>query len=327
LYNPLNALKGLQIFPPFLNVPNAVEPARTSDGNLSFTARLAYDLSRQINLYGSISTGFKASSINLSRDSRPALADAAAIAAGGLASNNLRYVRGGGRFARPEKSLVYELGMKANWGVAQVNLAAFYQQIKDFQSNVFTGLGFDLLNADKESVYGFEFEGTVKPTDELTISEAVTYLKPRYDSYMNSSFGDISGRTPAGITPLSSTFVVTWDHPFGDGQHVIMRADWHYEAPVQNQDGMPGFNSTNADGTPNYSTGLAAGRLFRREVSEFDASLTWALNRRIEFSLWGRNLTDNRYITTVFDSPAQQGSISGYVNQPRTYGISALAKF
>ena len=322
--NPLNPLKALQFIPPFLNVPNAVEPGKTSDGNLSFTARLAYDLSKQMNLYASVSTGFKASSINLSRDSRPALSSSAAIVAGGLATTNLRY---GARFARPEKSTLYEVGMKANWGIASVNLAGFYQEIKDFQSNIFTGLGFDLLNADKESVYGFEFEGTVHVTDELTLGEALTYLKPKYDSFKNSSFGDISGRTPAGIAPLSSTFAATWDKRLDNGQRVILRGDWHYEAPVQNQDGMPGFNTTNADGTPNYSTGLAAGALFRREVSEFDASLTWALNKKLELSLWGRNLTDNRYITVVFDSPAQQGSISGYVNQPRTYGASVLAKF
>ena len=94
--NPLNPLKALQFIPPFLNVPNAVEPGKTSDGNLSFTARLAYDLSKQMNLYASVSTGFKASSINLSRDSRPALADLAAIGVAGLSVNNLA---AGGRYA------------------------------------------------------------------------------------------------------------------------------------------------------------------------------------------------------------------------------------
>ena len=39
--------------------------------------------------------------------------------------------------------------------------------------------------------------------------------------------------------------------------------------------------------------------------------------------LWGRNLLDDRYLNLIFDSPAQTGSISGYINQPRTYGVSA----
>jgi iron complex outermembrane receptor protein len=323
---PLLGLRALQFMPPFLNVPNAVESGHTGDGNVSFTLRAAFDLSKQINVYASYGTGFKASSINLSRDSRPALSDAAAIVAGGLATTNLRY---GGRYARPEESAVYEAGLKANWGVATVNFAAFYQEIKNFQSNTFTGIGFDLLNADKESVYGFEFEGSVKPTSELTLAESVTYLKPKFDSYTNSSFGNASGATPAGITPISSTFVVTWDHGLDSGHHVIVRADWHYESSVQTQDGMPGFITKDAmtGAVTSYQTGIDAARPFRREVSEFDASLTWKTPSRMEFSLWGRNLTNDRYLTVVFDSPAQSGSISGYVNQPRTYGVSALARF
>lgn len=322
----LLALRALQFMPPFLNVPNAVEPGRTDDGNLSFTARVAYEASRQLNFYASIATGFKASSINLSRDSRPALSDSAAIVASGLATTNLRY---GGRFARPEKSTVYEVGMKANWSVATLNAAAFYQSIKDFQSNIFTGIGFDLLNADKESVYGFEFEGSVRPTPELTLAASVTYLLARYDRFTNSSFGDISGARPAGIAPLSTTMSATWDKPIGGEQHIILRGNWHYESPIQNQDGLPGFITKNplTGAIISYQTGLDAARPFKRTVSEIDASATWQISKKFELSLWGRNLTDFRYISVIFDSPAQTGSVSGYVNTPRTFGVAALAKF
>ena len=51
------------------------------------------------------------------------------------------------------------------------------------------------------------------------------------------------------------------------------------------------------------------------------------LCRGLELSVWGRNLTDDRYIGTIFDSVGQQFSISGYPNQPRTYGVSARFKF
>ncbi|HWU04329.1 MAG TPA: TonB-dependent receptor, partial [Novosphingobium sp.] len=274
--NPLGPLRALQFMPPFLNVPNAVEPGRTHDGNLSYTARVSFEVNRRINLYAGVATGFKASSINLSRDSRPALSDAAAIVASGLATNNLRYVNGGGRFAGPEKSTVYEAGLKANWDLATLNIAVFKQDIRGFQSNIFTGIGFDLLNADKESVFGFEFEGQVRVTPELTIAESLTYLKPRYDRFTNSSWGDISGLTPAGIPPISSTFAITWDRPLGNGQRLILRGDWHYEAPTQIEDGLPGFITKSSSGAViSYQTGLDAARAFRREVSEFDASATW----------------------------------------------------
>jgi len=47
----------------------------------------------------------------------------------------------------------------------------------------------------------------------------------------------------------------------------------------------------------------------------------------LEVSVWGRNLLDDRDRTDIFDSTAQTGSISGYTNQPRTYGVAARFKF
>jgi outer membrane receptor protein involved in Fe transport len=130
---------------------------RTSDGNVSYTARIAYAAARHVNVYGSYATGFKASSINLSRDSRPALSDSAAIVAGGLATANLRY---GSRYALPETSASFELGMKANWGRLGQSRGV-PQSINNFQTNQFNGVGFNLLNAGKESMWGVEFEGAV----------------------------------------------------------------------------------------------------------------------------------------------------------------------
>ncbi|MDP9056216.1 MAG: TonB-dependent receptor [Pseudomonadota bacterium] len=321
----LLALKALQIFPPFLNVPNAVESGRTEDGDISWTARANFDATDRIKLYADVSTGFKASSINLSRDSRPALSDAAAIAAAGLGQVNQSY---GTRFAGPEHSMLFEGGMKAHWGIATLNLAIFRQSIKGFQSNLFNGTGFVLLNAQKESVNGFEFEGVINPVAELTLSQSLTYLRPKYDQFSNSSFGDISGSTPAGIPPLSFTAAATWDHPFANGDHGILRGDWHYESQTQIADGLPSEITVNpVSGAVDYQAAIDAARAFKRTVSEFDGSLTYHLHSGLEVSVWGRNLTDDRYITVIFNSPAQPGSVSGYPNQPRTYGVSALYKF
>ena len=68
--NPLNGLKAFQFLPPFLNVPNAVEPGKTNDGDLSYSVRASYELTDTVNIYATYATGFKASSVNLSRDSR-----------------------------------------------------------------------------------------------------------------------------------------------------------------------------------------------------------------------------------------------------------------
>lgn len=321
---PLLGLRPLQYFPPFLNVPNAVEDGRTSDDKFTYTARLAYDLSNAVNVYASYATGYKASSINLSRDSRPFASDAAAIRAAGIGVTNLTY---GTRLARPENSRVIEGGIKGNWGVVSANFAVFQQEIKGFQSNIFTGTGFVLANAGKQSVFGFEFEGMAKPAKGLTLGMSVTYLDPKYDDFTNSAFGDATGITPADVPPISATFSGEYDHEMGNGDHVIVRGSYHYESKVQVIEGLPAFiqrNPITQEVLPGgYLPGLAAAQPFTREVDEVDASLTYAMENGVELAVWGRNLLNDRYISTVFDSPAQSGSVSAYVNSPRTYGVSA----
>lgn len=320
--NPLNALRQLQFLPEFLDVPNSVENGKTRDGNVSWTARASYDASDAINLYAGVATGFKASSINLSRDSRPPLSAQSALVAAGLASPNQTY---GSRYASPEKSTSFEAGVKANWGLVTANVAVFKQYIKGFQSNIFTGTGFFLGNAGKQSVFGIEFESTVRPAKGLTLGMSWTYLNPKYDDFKNSAFGDATGITPADIPPISATFTATYDHEMGNGDHLIFYGDYHYESEVQTVEGLPGFivKDPVTGAVLNYQPGLDAARPFKREVSDLNGSITYAMSNGLELAVWGRNLLDNRYINVIFDSVAQQGSVSAYTNQPRTYGVSA----
>jgi outer membrane receptor protein involved in Fe transport len=317
--NPLLGLKALQYFPPFLGVPNSVEPGRTSDGKLTWVARIAYDVTDKINLYASYATGFKASSINLSRDSRPFDSDRTALEAGGLARVNQTY---GTRYANPENSKVYEVGLKADWGVATANVAVFQQSITGFQSNVFTGKGFVLANAGKETVRGIEFEGNVKPIKGLTFSAAFTYLDAKYDSFLLSAVGDLSGRQPAGIPELSTTLGFSWDQEIAhSGHHLILRGDYHYESPNQLEEGLPGFLDLGTQAA------IDAAAPFRAEVSELNASITWVMPNGLELTAWGRNITNDRWLLNIFDSPAQPHSVSGYTSQPRTWGGSVRYRF
>jgi iron complex outermembrane recepter protein len=324
LANPLGALRAFQFLPPFLDLPNAVESGRTRDNNVSWTARLSYDATDTINIYAGVATGFKASSINLSRDSRPFASDRAALESAGLLTG-LPGIEFRTRYATPETATVYEAGLKANWGLATANVAVFQQNIKGFQSNIFTGTGFVLTNAGKQSVFGIEFEGTVRPVRGLTLGMAVTYLDPKYDDFQNSAFGDATGVTPADIPPISATFNLQYDHRLANEDRLILYTDFHYESDVQTVEGLPAFivrdPATNAP--VNFQPGFAAAQPFRREVNELNASITYAMRNGLELTVWGRNLLDYRNINVVFDSVAQAGSVSAYTNQPRTYGAAA----
>ena len=316
--NPFLGLQALQFLSPFLNIPNAVENGRTSDGKLTYSARVAWEATDNINLYASYGTGFKATSWNVSSDSRPFASNfvagspaqgaplaTSAIRTAGLALPNLT---SGTRYALPEEATVKELGLKAKWERVAFNLTIFEQSIKNFQGNSFIGTGFVLTNAGKQSTRGIEFDGSLNPIDALQLRAAFTYLAPKYDSYVASAFGDISGQSPAGIPELSTTLGATYTAELGNGSELIMNVDYHNES------------QTTINDNPAY-------RDYKREVNDLSASTTLRLENGLQLSLWGRNLTNARYLSTIFPSVVQAGSISGYPNQPRTYGASVKYKF
>jgi len=316
--NPFLALGALQFLPPFLNLPNAVEDGRTSDGKLTYSARVAWEATDNINLYASYGTGFKATSWNMSIDSRPFVADfvagspsqgapltASKIRTAGLATANLT---SGTRYALPEEAKVMELGLKAKWDSVAFNLTAFDQSIKNFQGNSFIGTGFVLSNAGEQSVKGIEFDSSVNPIDALQLRVATVYLDSKYDSYVGSQFGDLSGKSVGGIPKWSTTLGATYTAPLNDGASLILNTDYHFESStVMNDD--------------------PAAAIYKREVKDLGAAVTLRLDSGLQFSLWGRNLTDAQYLTVIFPSVVQAGSVSGYPNQPRTFGASVKYKF
>jgi iron complex outermembrane recepter protein len=321
-FNPLLGLRAFQAFPQFLNYPNAVESGRIKDDKLTYTLRAAYAVSNNFNVYASYSTGFKASSVNLNIDSRPSSTDfiagspvtspaASPIRTAGLALPNLTT---GSRFARPENSRVYEIGLKAKFERVAFNLTAFDQQIKGFQSNAFTGLNFALTNAGSQTVRGIEFDSTVSPIDPLVLSVAFTYLDPIYDSFTGSIFGNLTGTKPANIPDISMTLGAAYTHEFASGSKLIGNFTYSYESEVPIVDGF-------------VAAPAALARSLTRQTDLIDASLTLALNSGFELSVYGRNLLNDKYLTTVFDTVIQDGSISGYPSIPRTYGVSARFKF
>ncbi len=310
--NPLNGLRPLQFLPPFLNFPNAVESGRTDDSDLSYSVRLAYEFSSNINAYLSYATGFKASSVNLSRDSRPAPSDQAALTTAGLTRVNQTY---GSRFAGPEDATVYEFGLKGKFDGFGFNLAIFKQTLEGFQSNVFQGTGFVLGNAEKQSTKGMEIDATITPTPGLNFTASYTYLDPKYDLFTGgSAFNpatntvvptNLTGRTPSGISKHSVSVGGTYNIEVGGGNELILHADYQLNSAFQ----------------------IAQGLTNKAAIESLNASIAFAFDNGLELSVWGRNLTEPQYNPVLFPSVAQSGSISGYPPPPRFYGASAKFKF
>ena len=303
--NPFLALQPVQFLPPLQDYPNSVEDGLTDDNELTYTLRLAYDVNDSLNFYASYATGFKASSVNLSRDARPSAADFAALQAAGIAQPNLTV---GSRIAGPEEATVIEIGAKYRFSHGALNVAVFDQQIEGFQSNVFGGTGFNLINAEEQSTRGVEFDLTVYPVESLQLIVAGTLLDPVYDSFTQASQGDLSGRTPAGIHHVSLSFSGAYDFAFNANWDAYIRGDYQYEDSVRTNDGIPSFVSSESTRNLNLSAGV---------VNQSGLS----------FSIWGRNLTDHETVSTAFPTVGGTEGIFGYRNQPRTFGATVAKDF
>lgn len=301
---PLGALSALQFFPQFLDFPNSVEDGRSDDDQITWTARIAYDVGDSVNVYASAATGFKATSWNLTRDSRPFVADQTALANAMLLQPNQTF---GGRFAQPEDTQVFEIGVKGEFPGIVFNLALFHQSIENFQTNVFTGSGFQFANAEEQSTKGFEFDVTVEPTSGLKFSFAGTILDPVYDSFTNSAVGDLSGEKPAGIHEVSLSVGGSYDFALSDNIDGYIRMDYLHESDVRVAENVPA-NIT-------------------REVNTVNASLGFETLGGLGLQIWGRNIFNDEYLLSAFPSPGQAGNFNGYPNAPRTYGVTVRKRF
>lgn len=340
--NPLIGLQPLQFQPPFLNFPNAVEDGTIKADDLTYSFRLAYDLTDNINVYGSYATGFKSNSFNISRDSRPFAADftpsidpatnqaigtvvdpftgqvlrtgpSSPIADAGLAQANLIT---GTRFAEPEEAEVFEIGIKGAWDNFALNVAIFDQTIENFQSNVFNGTGFTLDNAAEQSATGLELDASWSPTSFLTFTFAGTFLDPVYDDFVDFNGNDFSGTNVSGVSDvITSTSVLYEFQPFGEWDG-FFRADWQYES-----------DSDFGDGGITAPINAALESRYDREVNNVNASLGFTSANGLGITLWGRNIFDHEYITTAFPGVAQAGTWTGYPSQPQTYGVTIRKTF
>ena len=280
--NPLAGLTGLQFQPNFAAIPNGIESNSTSDNEVTFSIKGAYELNDNLNFYASYSTGFKASSINLSRDSRPNLSDfvdengspivanfaslpnnfsvrttdgqliSNATAVGdvpaGAVVDPLTARNFGTRAADPEETENIEFGVKARFDQGTFNLTFFETTVDGFQSNVFNGAGFVLANAGEQRSRGAEWDIKYRPIEPLTLGFAGAYIDAEYIDFTQSTdiFNipqDRSGDTVAGISPWNFSVSANYDHTFANGWEGYLRGDFNFESSTDIVDANSDFDA------------------------------------------------------------------------------------
>ena len=231
--------------------------------------------------------------------------------------------------ATQEKVIAYEGGIKAPilGNALQFNGAVFYYDYSDkqvrgrVQDTVF-GLLEKMLNVPKSYVLGVEGEITARPVDGLRISAGATYLKSKVTSNYSSTPDGLAVYNAAGFTgnfkgsklPFTPEFSATLDA--------------QYEFPVSSSWNAfigGGLTYQTSQNTTFVNAGLPASDFeidgyalldLRAGVSSEDG--------RWRISAFGRNITDQAYVTSV---STYLDTLIRYRGKPTVYGLSVAFRY
>lgn len=281
----------------------------SEENEFSGTASLAYHMNDDVMVYGGYSRGYKAGGFNVDRSGfsvRPSTTSAAALNTGQLAF-------------LPEFTDAYELGLKSTifGGSTTANVALFYQQIHDYQSNNFNGFNFITRNVPETISQGAELEISARPMDGLTINGGVVYTEAFYDSTVvfnaqNPIPNTITAGDPLSFAPeLVVTGAVSYEMSLGGDMRALFYVDgrWNSEYRTQTLNRDP-LGRTDNDAFAVYNGRIGIG----------------PENERWSIELWGQNLLEEEYFIGSF-SPPLQNSFVIYPNEPRTYGVTLRARY
>ena len=311
--NTLLAFQALQLLPQFVNFPNSANDGKSNDDNMDYSVKFSYALNDFTSIYGGISTGFKASAWNISRDSRPTASEISALAAVGTPVGANTTV--GTRYANPEKAEVFELGAKIALPSGYLNIAFFDQEIDDFQTNTFVGTGFVLANAGTQSADGYEFDLVYSPTESIDLSLSGLFMDSLYDSYVGAAPGDLSGTVPSNTPEDTIASTITWNYSVS-GWDSFLRVSHLYSSEAKL-----------LENPVHQALLVAQGNGFRKQDTlNFTAGFE---KDNLSITLWGKNINDDEFLTSAFIAVADlsETSFFGYPNNYKTYGLTLNYSF
>ena len=311
--NPLLAFQALQLLPQFVNFPNAVNDGKSKDNNTDYNLKFSYALNDFTSIYGGVSTGFKASAWNISRDSRPTASEIAGLAAAGTPVGPNTTV--GTRYANPEKAEVLELGAKIALPSGYLNIAIFDQEIEDFQTNTFVGTGFVLANAGSQSADGYEFDLVISPTENIDLAVSGLFIDPIYDSYVGAAPGDLSGTVPSNTPEDTISSTITWNYNIS-GWDSFLRISHLYSSKAQLLE------------NPVHQALIEAQGNGYREQDTLNLTAGFEKDN-LSITLWGKNINDDEFLTSAFIGVADlsETTFFGYPNSFKSYGLTLNYSF
>ena len=275
--------------------------ASPKDNKTNWDLSGTYALDKSTNLYGRVATGFRASSVQ-----------------GASAFNNQSV-------AKPENNTSYEAGVKADLfdGRARINFGVFYYEVKDLQLTAVGGAANAniLLNAKKATGQGFELDAQAYLTDQLLATLGVGYADTQIkdpnlavavcaqctvtDPRTAGGQALIDGNPLPQAPKTTVNFTLRYSQPLPSGAEWYIYTDWIYRSKIN----FFLYESVEFTGKPLTEGGLRVGYL-------------WG-NGKYEAAAFVRNIADEVRVVGGIDF----NNLTGFINEPRTWGVQFKAQF
>ncbi len=215
----------------------------------------------------------------------------------------------------PEFVTSYEVGAKTEWFDQRVrlNVTGFYYDYKDLQLTIQTttpdgNLIIITENAGKAKVKGVEVELQARPVAGLDIQGGLGYLDAEYKDVGSATLITTSSKF-VKAPKWTANASVQYAMPLQNNGTLIARGDWTYKSKVYND--PENVESIAQDG---FS-------LFNARLSYEAPDQDWI------FSVFGTNLSDERYITNGNTALNSLGNVTAFWGRPREWGVSVKKLF
>ncbi|HKX55986.1 MAG TPA: TonB-dependent receptor [Xanthomonadales bacterium] len=207
----------------------------------------------------------------------------------------------------------FEAGMKSTWAERRLllNLALFYTDYTDvqiFALDLSTG-GQVALNADEAEIKGGEVELVAIPAEGWELSASYGYTNAEFTDFNGTGLFD--GNSLPNAPESTLNLGARYEHPLADDKSLISRLDYRRTGKIY-------YAEDNLIYQPSFDT--------------VDAMISLQ-GERWTVSLWGKNIFDERYVTSAFSrwvSPLIFGTLGVdiiQINEGVRYGIDLTWDF
>ena len=297
-----NGFWGAWDLPPFAPRPDVRE--KLEDDQVTGTAKLTWYANDSTMMYLSYATGYKAGGTNADRiEYDPNDPDNPLFS----------------QLFDAEKSTSIELGFKGDIGDNFRLSGSLYQtDFDDFQANTFEGSGFILRNAGDLEIKGVELEWIWQVMDNTSVTGYFAHNEGEYITFVNGVAWDATPFHSPGVTddgdrsgealPYNpeDRFLVAVNHDFPIGSiNLFVRAEYTWTGETTTDGDNDPLTTQDDFGILNLRVGM--------DLDDWNSTIT----------LWGRNVTDERYYNGSFDPPLLDfGRMNSYPSEVATYGIT-----